>query len=150
MNDTTEKTTATAIPTNIEAYPYRTNDTIRFQDIDRNNHVNNVAFAVYGETGRTNFVDHLTEEYGETIRFIAARFTIDYLAQAFFPGTIEIGTAVSKIGNKSSTLAQAIFCKGECIATNEMTWVYFNPTENRSETIPDDVRSLLQKYQFIQ
>jgi acyl-CoA thioester hydrolase len=148
MNDSPKK--SMAIPTIIDAYPYRTNDTIRFQDIDRNNHVNNVAFAVYGETGRTNFVDHLTEEYGEPIKFVAARFTIDYLAQAYFPGTVEIGTAVSKIGTKSSTMAQAIFCKGECIAITEMTWVYFNHNDNRSEVIPDDVRILLQNYQLIQ
>jgi acyl-CoA thioester hydrolase len=147
MNDTAHK--ADPLPTNIEAYPYRTNDTIRFQDIDRNNHVHNIAFAVYGETGRTNFVDHLTKEFGETLNFVAARFSIDYLAQAYFPGTVEIGTAVSKIGNKSSTLAQAIFCKGECIATTEMTWVYFSHKENRSEIMPDDVRNLLQKFQFV-
>jgi len=137
------------IPTNIEAYPYRTTDTVRFQDIDRNNHVNNIAFAIYGETGRTNFVDHLFEEFGDKIEFVVARLTVDYLAQAYFPGSVEVGTAVHKIGSKSCTLAQAIFCKGECIGTSETIWVYFNRKENHSEVIPDDVRALLQKYQII-
>ncbi len=86
MNNTADK--ESAIPTKIESYPYRTSDIIRFQDINRNNHVNNIAFAIYGETGRTNFVDHLTEEFGQTINFVAARFSIDYLAQAYFPGTV--------------------------------------------------------------
>ena len=147
MNDNTEK--RTAVFTSFQSYPFRTNDTIRFQDIDRNNHVNNIAFAIYCETGRTNFVDHLFEEFGDKIDFIVARISVDYLAQAYFPGSVEVGTAIYKLGTKSCTLVQAVFCEGECVATSETVWVYFNRKENRSEVIPDDVRNLLQKYQII-
>lgn len=132
----------------LSSYQYQTVDTIRFQDIDRNNHVNNIAFAVYGETGRTNFVDHLFAEFGDKIDFVVARLTVDYLKQAYFPGSVDVGTAVYKIGTKSCTLIQAIFCNGECIATSETVWVYFNREENHSEVIPDDVRTLLKKYQL--
>ncbi|MGY9003539.1 MAG: acyl-CoA thioesterase, partial [Rhodospirillales bacterium] len=68
----------------LNSYVYRTTDTIRFQDIDRNNHVNNIAFAVYGETGRTNFVNHLFEEFGDKIEFVVARLVVDYFKQAYF------------------------------------------------------------------
>lgn len=146
MNDYT-KEELKAIQT-LSSYQYKTIDTIRFQDIDRNNHVNNIAFAVYGETGRTNFVDHLFDEFGDKIDFVVARLTVDYLKQAYFPGSVEVGTAVYKIGTKSCTLIQAIFCKGECIATSETVWVYFNRKENHSEVIPNDVRALLEKYQL--
>jgi acyl-CoA thioester hydrolase len=132
----------------INSYPYKTIDTIRFQDVDRNNHVNNIAFAIYGETGRTNFVDHLFEEFGDKIDFVVARLTVDYLKQAYFPGSVEVGTAVQVIGTKSCTLIQGIFCNGECIGTSETVWVYFNRQENHSEVIPDDVRALLEKYKL--
>ena len=145
---TTQAKIESAVIQNLESYSFRTTDTIRFQDVDRNNHVNNIAFAIYGETGRTNFADHLFEEFGDKVDFVVARLTVDYLKQAYFPGSVEVGTAVYKIGTKSCTLAQAIFCKGECIGTSETIWVYFNRKENRSEIIPDDVRALLEKYQF--
>lgn len=146
MNDTAKN--GTAIPTTLESYPFWTSDTIRFQDIDHNDHVNNIAFAIYSETGRTNFIDHLIGEFGDKLAFVVARLTVDYLAQSYFPGNVEIGTAVQKIGTKSCTLAQAVFCKSECVATSKTIWVYFNHKENRSEIMPDDVRDLLPKYQL--
>jgi len=146
MNDAIRKDSK--IFRNLDSYVYQTTDTIRFQDIDRNNHVNNIAFAVYGETGRTNFVDHLFEEFGDKIEFVVARLVVDYFKQAYFPGAVEIGTAVYKVGTKSCTLIQGIFCKGECIGTSETVWVYYNRKEDHSEVIPDDVRALLERYQI--
>ena len=146
MNDAIRKDSE--IFRNLDSYVYQTTDTIRFQDIDRNNHVNNIAFAVYGETGRTNFVDHLFKEFGDKIEFVVARLVVDYFKQAYFPGAVEIGTAVYKFGTKSCTLIQGIFCKGECIGTSETVWVYYNRKEDHSEVIPDDVRALLEKYQI--
>jgi acyl-CoA thioester hydrolase len=130
------------------AYSFWSTDTIRFQDIDRNNHVNNIAFAVYCETGRTNFIETLFKEFGDKIDFVVARMSVDYLAQAYFPGSVEIGTAVNKLGNKSCSLVHAVFCDSECIATSETIWVYFNRKENHSEPLPDDVRALLEKYRI--
>ncbi|MEQ8195332.1 MAG: thioesterase family protein [Rhodospirillales bacterium] len=129
-----------------EAYPFWSTDTIRFQDIDRNNHVNNIAFAIYCETGRTNFIEQLFKEFGDKMDFVVARMTVDYLAQAYFPGSVEIGTAIKSLGTKSCGLVHAVFCNGACIATGETIWVYFNRQENRSEPLPDDVRALLEKY----
>ncbi len=132
--------------TDKNAYPYWVTDTIRFQDVDRNNHINNIAFAIYCETGRTNFVDHLFEEFGDKIDFVVARMSVDYLEQAYFPGSVEVGTALLKLGTKSCTLVHGVFCQGKCVATSETVWVYFNRQENHSEVMPDDVRALLQKY----
>ena len=146
MNDAIRKDSE--IFRNLDSYVYQTTDTIRFQDIDRNNHVNNIAFAVYGETGRTNFVDHLFKEFGDKIEFVVARLVVDYFKQAYFPGAVEIGTAVYKFGTKSCPLIQGIFCKGECIGTSETVWVYYNRKEDHSEVVPDDVRALLEKYQI--
>jgi acyl-CoA thioester hydrolase len=46
----------------IEDFPHRTIETIRFGDLDRQNHINNAVFATYFESGRVIIL--YGEEYG--------------------------------------------------------------------------------------
>jgi hypothetical protein len=45
--------------TDRSAYAFWTRDTVRFSDIDRYRHINNVAVATYCETGRVEFAEKL-------------------------------------------------------------------------------------------
>ncbi len=46
-------------PTDRSIYPHWAQDHVRFQDLDRLGHVNNIAFCVYSETGRVKFAEDL-------------------------------------------------------------------------------------------
>ncbi len=66
------------------------------------------------------------EEYGLTVpgtSFVLARITIDFLGEMHWPGEVEIGTAVSRVGNSSIGLYQALFVNSVCVATAENTLV---------------------------
>jgi acyl-CoA thioester hydrolase len=107
-----------------EDFPHRTVDTIRFGDLDRQNHVNNAVFSTFLESGRVIIL--YGEEYGLTVpgtSFVLARVAIDFLGEMHWPGEVEIGTAVSRVGNSSIGLDQALFVNGVCVATAENTLV---------------------------
>ena len=111
-------------PPRPQDFPHRTVETIRFGDLDRQNHVNNAVFSTFLESGRVIIL--YGEEYGLTVpgtSFVLAQISIDFLGEMHWPGEVEIGTAVSRVGNSSIGLYQALFVDGRCVATADNTLV---------------------------
>ena len=82
-----------------EDFPHRTVETIRFGDLDRQNHVNNAVFSTFLESGRVIIL--YGPEYGLIVpdsSFVLARIAIDFLGEMHWPGEVEIGTAVARVG----------------------------------------------------
>jgi acyl-CoA thioester hydrolase len=121
----------------LDSFPLRVRDTIRYGDMDRQGHVNNAVFSTFFETGRVGFVYGALESVlpGEA-SFVLARIIIDFHAELRWPGEVDIGTRLLKIGRSSLNLAQAIF-KGEtCVATSECVLVMVDKTTRRSMPFP--------------
>ena len=81
-------------------------------------------YATFLESGRVIIL--YGEEHGLTVpgtSFVLARISIDFLGEMHWPGEVEIGTAVSRVGNSSIGLDQALFVDGRCVATAENTLV---------------------------
>jgi len=107
-----------------EDFPHRTVETIRFGDLDRQNHINNAVFATFFESGRV--ITLYGREYGLNVpgaSFVLAHLSIDFLGEMHWPGEVEIGTAIVGVGNSSLQLDQALFVKGVCVATAQNTLV---------------------------
>jgi acyl-CoA thioester hydrolase len=116
----------------IEDFPHRTVETIRFGDLDRQNHVNNAVFATHFESGRVIIL--YGEEYGLIVpdaNFVLARVEIDFLGEMHWPGNVEIGTAIARVGRSSLGLAQALFVNGACVATSDNTLVLIDTATRR-------------------
>ena len=133
---------------NKSSFPFWSEDHVRFSDLDLNGHVNNVSFAIYCETGRVYFRESLTERSkpGHKIDFVVLKLTLTYLHQGFYPGKVDIGTRVLKIGKSSCTLGQGIFCENVCIGIGETIWVYTDTIKGKSEPMPGEMRNLLAPY----
>lgn len=131
-----------------ESYRFWSEVTTRFADIDELGHLNNLAAAIYCETGRVEFRESLYRRH-ETERgvgFLVVRMSVDYHAQAHYPGVVAVGTAVIRIGRTSYTLGQGCFKDGTCFATGETVTVYANLGEHRSLALPDELRSGLEAH----
>ena len=101
------------------SYPVMAPFQTRFQDMDVNGHLNNVAFAALFESARV-IVNRVASPHADrpaNERTMVAAVTINYLAEWRFPGDVEIATGVGGIGTSSWTLVQAMFQSGRCIAT---------------------------------
>jgi acyl-CoA thioester hydrolase len=130
----------------LEAFPSRTSADIRFADVDRQGHVNNAVFATFSEIGRVAFLYRPDEPLApQGSSFVIARIEIDYLAELHWPGTVEIGTAVTRIGRSSFGLTQGVFDRGRPVAAIEGVIVLMDDATRRSMPLPAGTIAALER-----
>ncbi|HCI03251.1 MAG: thioesterase [Oceanospirillaceae bacterium] len=121
-----------------EDFPLRTYDKIRYVDTDRQGHVNNAMFSTYMETGRVEFMsDPAMGVLDDNASFVIANSNLNLLGEINWPGTVEIGTRVVRIGNSSVTLTQGLFQNGNLVATADTVIVQMNEATRKSHPLTD-------------
>lgn len=128
-----------------DAYRTWTHDKLRFGDTDRIGHVNNAVYATFFETGRVTFLYGGETPFAPPGHdFVIVKLTIEFRAEAHYPGTVEIGTRLAGLGSRSFTLEQAAY-KGEtCIATAESVLVLIGHDTRRAVVLPPELRARLE------
>lgn len=104
-----------------QSYPVSMQCQTRFQDLDPNGHLNNVAFAALFENARVQ-VHRLArprDERPANERTMVAHVAINYLREGHYPGDVMITSGVGHIGSSSWRIDQAMFQNDQCIATCE-------------------------------
>ena len=126
-----------------------THHTIRYNDQDTLGHVNNAVYSTFFEAGRTSFIEPMMREVGaeaKSLDFVLARVTIDFIAELSYPGAVDIGTHVLRLGNKSITFGNGIFNEGHdtCVATCEAVLVFFDLDTRTSVAPPAALRAMIE------
>ena len=130
--------------TSRQTFRHWTPVTIRYSDQDAMAHVNNTALATYIEAARTAFIYDLISKGGmQGLEFILARVIIDYLQELHYPGTVEVGARLIRVGNKSLTTGYGVFRGDECIATSESVNVFYDMTTRKTVAPSGSVRAAL-------
>ncbi len=130
-----------------ESYIHWTPVHIRFADMDILRHVNNVALAAYFEASRTAFVYDVIRlaSVDQTNEFVLARVVIDFLNELHYPGSVEVGARLIRIGNKSITTGYGIFQGETCFATSEAVNVFYDLSTRTTMAPAPVVRQLLEQ-----
>jgi len=112
-------------------YRIWTKEIVRYSDLDPNGHVNK-----YFEDGRIALrTDYMAGLEADLLGgFAIKKFTATYNGALPYPATIDVGTVAVSIGNSSFVLAQSVFDRERCIATAEVTSVYFDPKKTGFKT----------------
>ncbi len=132
------------LPT-LEDFPGRTFDKLRFGDTDSVGHVNNAVFSTLFETGRVTLLyqnDPVPVEDG--FGFVLAHISIDFIGEILWPGQVDIGTGIARIGRSSVQFTQALFQNGQCVARATSTIVLTNRTTRRSHPMPETILASLR------
>ena len=144
----TTKPTATETMT-LADFPLQTFDKVRYADTDRQGHVNNAAFATFLETGRVEFLYNPEKPLAaEGAAFVIVNLNLNLLAEINWPGRVEIGTAVTKIGRTSVSLYQGLFQDGRCVATAATVIVQMNEQTRKSHPLTDSAKAFLSRHQL--
>jgi len=100
-------------------YPVHQIAQTRFQDMDINGHLNNVAFAALFENARVQLNRNVRPwaDRPANERAMVAAVEINYLREGNFPDDVTVCSGIGRIGTSSWTIEQAMFQKGQCIAT---------------------------------
>jgi acyl-CoA thioester hydrolase len=122
----------------LEAFPIRASSDIRYADLDRQGHVNNAVFATYCEIGRVAFLYRSDKPLApEGATFVIARLEIDFLSELYWPGSVDIGTGVSRIGRSSFGITQGVFSQGRLAAAAQGVLVMMDARTRRSMPLPE-------------
>ncbi len=127
-------------------YPFWSREKIRFGDIDRQNHVNNLVICQYIECSRVELRDRCFPKFAEdkSLMWLIAHFEVSFHAALRYPGEVDVGCCVTRLGTKSYVLGHAVFRDDTCIATAKTTTVFCNSTTYKSQIIPDELRGHME------
>ena len=121
--------------------------TIRYNDLDALGHVNNAIYSTFVEAGRTAFLQPLFDEHKHlNVDVVLARIILDYHRELRYPGAVDIGTAVRRVGNSSVVFVNAIFEKDSdvCCASGEAYLVFFDLINRTSMAPPPKIRAAVE------
>jgi acyl-CoA thioester hydrolase len=122
----------------------------RYADVDPLWHINNVAIAQYYEEARVAANTEMLA--GERIpmptgeRILIAQQSIDYLHEASYPGALEVGVGVLRIGNSSYAFGMGMFQAGLCVSVSDAVMVFADA--DGPARLPDRFRRRLEEWQL--
>ena len=125
----------------------------RYADLDVMGHINNVAVVSYYEDARATFNNELLGLFSlhgsakaGPFHFLVAQSRVDYLAEAHYPGTFQVGVAIGSIGRSSVVYYAGLFRDGRCLGLCDA--VLFHRVAGATTAVPPDRRVLLEKMVF--
>ena len=131
----------------LEDFPYRVSDNVRYADLDPNQHVNNAVYASYFETGRVTLMKD--RSYGlmpEGLAWMLVRLDIHFRAELRWPGSIELGLGVAKLGRTSATFDQVVFSQGKCVASAQSVNVLIDQSSRKPTPLTAGIIENLQRW----
>jgi acyl-CoA thioester hydrolase len=120
----------------------------RWADNDVYGHVNNTVFYQWFDTAVNCWLVEaglLDIETGDPIGLVVET-ACSYFAPLSFPGDIDVGIAIERLGNSSITYRIGVFGAGEAepSAQGHFTHVYVGRENRRPATVPDAWRAKLE------
>jgi acyl-CoA thioester hydrolase len=133
----------------LTAFPSVTFDKVRYGDTDRQGHVNNAVFATFFETGRVEMLYQPSHEFlSDNCSFVVAKSTLELLAEIHWPGQVDIGTGIVRVGNSSLVIAANLYQHGQLVATSETIVVQVSNTTKTSHPISEATKIKLKPFQI--
>src|SRR5262249_49301564 len=126
-------------------FRFWSHEKLRNADTDQFQHVNNAAIASFLESGRMElFAAPAISGPMNGLNVVVGRLGIEFHAEIFYPGELNIGSTVTRIGRSSFEVLQAIFCGGTCAASAVASCVVLQG--GKPHAIPDEVRRHLMAH----
>ena len=133
-------------------YRFKVPIPLRWGDQDAMGHINNAKFLTYFEEARVRFFEKL----GATVASgalsgqapILAKIACTFTQQLRWPGTIEVGVGITRIGTKSFSIGHAVHQPGSdaVAAHGEAVIVWFDYATQQTAPLPDALRDMLEAW----
>lgn len=132
---------------NIQRFPSISYDKIRYRDTDSQGHVNNAVFSSFLETGRVEILYNKSLDLlSANSSIVIASLNLIFLHELRWPGQVDIGTAITRIGNSSIKLYQELYQNSNCIATADTTIVQVDNSTGKSKALSDEAKNHLKNW----
>ena len=131
-------------------FPFPIKQQVYWGEMDAFNHINNVTYFRYFETGRVEFFNqsNLWQLYfDENIRIVVGKLECNYVREIKHPAEIEISVAIKKVGNSSLTVHHKVTnSQNEVCAHGEGIIVATDPLTGKSTPWTAKLRSEFEKW----
>jgi len=128
-------------------FPYRLSDNVRFADLDPNNHVNNAVYSSYFESGRVSLVkDKANGLMPPGLSWVLVRLDIHFRSELHWPGKIELGLGVVRLGRTSTHFDQVVFSEGICVASARSITVLVNEQSRKPTPLTPEIIVNLKRW----
>jgi acyl-CoA thioester hydrolase len=123
---------------------------IDWSDLDMYEHVNNLTFMRFLQSGRVNFweatgIHEFFRNSGQGVMLVSTH--CDFKNSLYYPGNAIIKTRLDHIGNSSFSLNHVILDdKGDLCAEGKDVVVCYDFEKKTTFRIPDWLREIISKY----
>ncbi len=121
---------------------------MRWNDMDRYGHVNNMVYYGYMDTVVTDFIIRQggLDPANSPVVGLVIESLCRYHRPISFPGVVEAGLRVGRLGTSSVRYEIGIFVKGEeeLAAHGQFVHVYVTRADNKPTPIPPTIRAALE------
>ena len=136
------------VPRRRDAYRWFMTISTRWADNDAYGHVNNTVYYEWFDTAVNAWLVEaglLDIENGDPIGLVVET-GCSYFASLSFPGDIDVGIAIERLGRSSVTYNIGVFGAGsaEPSAQGHFTHVYVGRDDRRPTSLPDDWRAKME------
>lgn len=130
----------------LDTYPVVDAIQARYGDMDSNAHLNNLALEALHENARATMNRSLFPDiYDVTsrrLRLVTSQNAVHFLAEVHWPGTIQTGAGVGRIGRTSFVASTGLFVENKCVGVCDTVLVLLG--DDGPVPIPDDGRAALE------
>ena len=132
---------------NLTDFPLKTFDKLRYGDTDRQGHINNAVFSTFLETGRVELLINADPPIlSEGASFVIASLKLNFIKEMKWPGQVDIGTGIIRIGSSSITIYQKLFQNGVTVADAETVIVQVDDKQAKSKPLSDEAKATLNNW----
>jgi acyl-CoA thioester hydrolase len=125
-------------------YRFWTEEKLRNADTDQQGHINNAIQSTLFEAGRIEVLaSPALRDVFAVNNIVVVRLLINFQKELFFPGTVKIGTKVSRIGKSSIDFQQAVFASNGEVASAEATCVLLDRQTRKPVEVSTVARQFL-------
>lgn len=130
----------------LDAFPGQQQVTLRYNDTDRQGHVNNAVFVTLLESGRVPLLYNEAASLPPVgTQFVIANLNLDFISELDWRMPVTVGTAVIKMGNSSVRFAQIIVQDDKVAARAETIIVLMDNETRRATPLPEAARAEFEK-----
>lgn len=139
----------TGAKTDPNGFPFWTQVTVRWGDMDAMGHVNNTRYFTYLESARVAFFDQIgvgNNDVRQTPVVVSA--SCNYRRQLRYPAVVEVGLGVSHIGNSSFHFDYVMreMASAQLVADAHSVAAWFDTELQKAVPLPEALRRLLASY----
>jgi len=118
--------------------------TVRFYETDALQHVSNTVLAGWFEAARLPIFKLFSPNLNlQSWPLILASYKIDFVAQIYLQGPVQIKTWIDRIGNSSFDVYQECWQENELKSKGITTLVHFDYASKKAIVIPQNVKTEL-------